>query len=76
MEKIKPKRHREAQKNYAIGKEKMKSYADKRRHAIISDIKVGDTVFLKEDKKNKNSVNFDSITFRVLYGEGGVTAER
>ncbi|XP_065060965.1 uncharacterized protein K02A2.6-like [Rhopilema esculentum] len=73
----KSKRHREAQENDAVGKEKMKSYADKRRHTKISDIKVGDTVLLKQDKKNKFSANFESTTYKVIYRKGSrVTAER
>ena len=55
----------------------MKSYADKRRHTKISDIKVGDTVLLKQDKKNKFAANFESTTYRVVYRKGSrVTAER
>ena len=55
----------------------MKSYADKRRHTKISDIKVGDTVLLKQDKKNNFSANFESTTYRVVFRKGStVTVER
>eukprot|EP00795_Rhopilema_esculentum_P008015 gene8015-13924_t len=38
---------------------------------------VGDTVLLKQDKKNKFSANFESTTYKVIYRKGSrVTAER
>ena len=43
------KKHREAQRNDTLGKEKMKEYGDKRRHTKSSDICVGDSVLLCRD---------------------------
>ncbi len=55
----------------------MKSYADKRRHSKISNIKVVDTVLVKQGKKNKFSANFETTTYRVVCRKGTrVTAER
>ena len=40
-------------------KEKMEKYADKRRHTAAMRIKVGDTVFCKQEKKNSLTPLFD-----------------
>ena len=60
------KRHREAERNDALGKEKMKEYGDKRRHAKSSGICVGDSVLLKQEKKSKFSASFESIPYTVI----------
>ena len=42
-------------------KEKMKKYAGKRRHTAAMRIKVGDTVFCKQEKKNSLMPLFDLV---------------
>ena len=71
------KKHREAQRNDTLGKEKMKEYGDKRRHTKSSDICVGDSVLLKQEKKAKFSASFESIPYTVISrNRSRVTAKR
>ena len=51
-------RHREAKENQIKAKDKGKEYADQRRATKSSNIKVGDTVIVKQKNKNKLSTNF------------------
>ena len=46
-------------------KAKMKAYADKKRRAQQSEIKVGDMVLMKQRKQTKFSTKFDPVPFRV-----------
>ena len=57
-------------------KEKMKD-ADKRQHSKTNDLKVGDTVLIRQPKKNKLSPLFDPKPFKVEARKGTmVTAKR
>ena len=63
----------DADKNYDIvnqhdtnKKETMKVYADKKRNAKISDIKIGDRVYMKQTKINKLSTPFSSKPYTVI----------
>ena len=47
-------------------KEKMKKYADKRRHTAVMRIKVGDTVLCKREKKNSLTTLFDAVPMFVI----------
>ena len=47
-------------------KEKMKKYADKRRHTAAMRIKVGDTVLWKQEKKNSLTPLFDPVSMVVI----------
>ena len=50
-------------------KEKMKD-ADKRQHSKTNDLKVGDTVLIRQPKKNKLSPLFDPKPFKVEAWKG------
>ena len=43
-----------------------KQYADNRRNAKLSDIKVGDSVLVRQQRNNKLSTNFSSIPYTVI----------
>ena len=47
-------------------KEKMKKYADKRRHTAVMKIKVGDTVFCKQERKNSLTPLYDPVPMVVI----------
>ena len=51
-------------------KEKMKKYADKRRHTAAMRIKVGDTVLYKQEKKNNLTPLFDPVPMVVIGVKG------
>ena len=52
-------------------------YADKRANAKPSPIREGDTVLLRQEKKNKLSTPFEGIPYTVFQKKGRmVTAER
>jgi len=55
-------------------KEKMKKYADKRRHTAVMRIKVGDTVLCKQEKKNSLTSLFDPVPMVVIGIKGDITA--
>ena len=59
-------RHREAEENQIKAKDKGKEYADQRRATKSSNIKVGDTVIVKQQKKNKLSANFATTPYTVI----------
>ena len=44
----------------------MKEYGDKKRHAKSSDICIGDSVLLKQEKKSKFSALFESVPYTVI----------
>ena len=46
-------------------KEKMKEHADRRVRAQVSDLKIGETVLLRQRKKNKFNTTFDPSPFQV-----------
>ena len=46
-------------------KEKMKEHADRRVRAYVSDLKIGETILLRQRKKNKFSTTFDQSPFLV-----------
>ena len=55
----------------------MKEYADRNRRVQESTLKVGQTVLLKQEKRNKFSTRYDHRPFRVIAIKGTmVTAER
>ena len=61
----------------ALAKKKMKMYADKRANAKPSPIREGDTVLLRQEKKNKLSTPFEGIPYTVFQKKRSmVTAER
>ena len=47
-------------------KEKMKKYADKRRHTAAMRIRVGDTVLCKQEQKNSLTPPFDPVPMVVI----------
>ena len=58
-------------------RQKMKEYADKRRNAKATTMKIGDCVFVKQKRKNKLSTRFDPRPLRVTNIKGTmVTAKR
>ena len=50
----------EVRRKDASAKQKMKMYADKRANAKPSPIREGDTVLLRQEKKNKLSTPFEA----------------
>ena len=57
-------RHREAKENQIKAKDKGKEYADQRRATKSSNIKVGDTVLVKQRKKTVK--NFATTPYTVI----------
>ena len=65
------------QQNDDRAKHRMKEHADTRSRAKQSNIKVGDTVLIRQRKENKWSTKFDPSPFRVVRRKGTmVTALR
>ena len=60
----------EAQKADGKKKQKMASYTDVKRRAKTSNIKVGDTVLLRQHKKNKLSTAYDPRPYKVTGRRG------
>lgn len=59
------------------GKKRSKQYVDARRHARKSTIKEGDTVLVKQKKKNKYTTMFSSHPYKVIkVRHSRVTAQR
>ena len=55
----------------------MKEYADKRRNATATTMKIGDCVLVKQKRKKKMSTRFDSRSLRVTKIKGTMlTAQR
>jgi hypothetical protein len=59
-----------AARNDMKNKSKMKAYADAKRHTKASDLKVGETVLVKQKKPNKYASNFDPKPYRVIVRKG------
>ena len=58
------------QRNDRRVKDKMKEYADKKRRAQKSNLKIGDTVLVRQRKQNKFSTRFDSKPWEVVRKKG------
>ncbi|CAC5356773.1 unnamed protein product [Mytilus coruscus] len=57
--------------------DKMKNYADTRRNAESSDLKIGDTVLVRQDKQNKLSTPYNSNPYKIVERNGTMlTAKR
>ena len=70
-------RHKEARDNEETRKERNKEYADHRRKAKKSEIKVGDYVLVRQEKKNKLTTNFNHEPYKVIKKAGvEITAQR
>ena len=70
MKPVFSKKHREAHHNDMKAKLKMKEYQDARSHAKPSPITVGDTVIVKQPKRNKLSTRFSSKPYIVIDRRG------
>ncbi|CAC5369008.1 unnamed protein product [Mytilus coruscus] len=58
-------------------KDKMKNYADTRRNAEPSDLKIGDTVLVRQHKQNKLSTPYNSNPYKIVERNGTMlTAKR
>ena len=69
-------RHQEAKENQELRKEKERVYANQRRGAKESLIKVGDRVLIKQKKRNKLSTNFNTTPYIITSARGTrLTAE-
>lgn len=61
----------------ADSKEKMKSYADRKRKTKISTLKPGDQVLVKQQKKNKLTLPFNPKPYKIIRKKGSmITAQR
>ena len=61
----------------AQAKQKMKEYADNRHNAKMNDLKVGDSVLVRQQKREKLSSYFDPIPYTITNIQGTmVTAKR
>ena len=63
-------RHREARENEKKSQAYHKSYADNRRNAKESSIKVGDTVLVKQKRQNKLTSRFNKTPYVVIQRKG------
>ena len=63
-------RHKEACENEAKSQVYHKRYADQRRHAKESPIKIGDTVLVKQKRNNKLSSRFNKTPYMVVDRRG------
>ena len=59
-------RHKQARENEALKQQYNKQYADNRRNAKQSDIKIGDSVLVRQKRSNKLSTNFSSVPYTVI----------
>ena len=58
-------------------KTRMKEYADKKRHTQPHDIQVGDSVLVKQEKRNKFTTPFEPVPYTVSSANGSmITARR
>ena len=64
------KMHQQARLNDASQKQKMKENADNKRRARNTDIEEGDTVLLRQPKKNKLSTKYDAQPYMVIAKKG------
>ena len=63
-------RHSEARDNETKRKERNREYADQRGNTRKSEIKIGDYVLVKQDKKKRLSVNFNQKPYKVIKRTG------
>eukprot|EP00794_Sanderia_malayensis_P005113 gene5112-biopygen4171 len=69
-------KHKEARENEQKSQTYQKDYADRRRHAKESSITIGDSVLVKQMKKNKLTSRFNKTPYIVIERKGTqVTAE-
>ena len=67
-------RHRDAANK---AKAKAKAYSDRRRHAKQSDLQVGDTVLVRQPRRNKLSTPYDARPLEIITRSGSmITAQR
>ena len=57
-------------------KQKMKQYADKRRHTAVMKIKVGDTVLCKQERKNSLTPLYDPEPMVVIGVKGSMVTAK
>ena len=57
-------------------KQKMKQYADKRRHTAVIKIKVGDTVLCKQERKNSLTPLYDPEPMVVIGVKGSMVTAK
>ncbi|XP_053380302.1 uncharacterized protein K02A2.6-like [Mercenaria mercenaria] len=70
-------KHKKARQSDKKAKQKMKSYADTRRHAKPSNLKIGDTVLVKQKEDNKLTPPFDPRPYEIISKKGTmITAKR
>ena len=62
--------HQELQEKDRNAKSKMKEYSDSKSRATTSEIKVGDTVLVRQQKENKLSTKFNSKPYTVTARKG------
>ena len=60
-------RHSEARKMDAKRQSYNKQYADEKRHAKKSSIKVGDCVLIRQERRNKLTSNYNSEPYTVTF---------
>ena len=63
-------RHKEARENDTKSKTKGREYANNRRQAKPSKLKVGDVVILKQRKQDKFTTKFESTPYTVIDCKG------
>ena len=69
--------HKQAKMEDKQQKNKIKTYADKRRRAQQSNLKVGDKVLVRQEKRNKFTSPFDPKPFKIIKKKGSmITAQR
>ena len=54
----------------------MKHYADNKCHAKTSELKLGDTVLVKQPKRNKFTTTFDSNPLTVVAVKGSMISAK
>ena len=70
-------RHKNARKNELTRKERNKEYADHRRNVKKSDIKIGDYVLVRQERKNKLTANYYPEPWKVIKKTGiEITGQR
>lgn len=74
-EKVKD-RHREARGKEITSQMYQKTYADKRRNAKPSNLRVGDFFHVKQEKRNKLMTRFNNVSYKIIQCKGTIiTAE-
>ena len=69
-------KHHIARENDNLRKLRAKEYSDTRKHAAECEIKIGDIVLVKQEKKNKLTTRFDPTPYHVTFIKGTmITAE-